>query len=338
VRAIRNGLIVVAVSALLAAGCGGSEATSDAATGTTDSIACSANIHDVSFPARYLDGPELTRNELVETPPGQVLEALFVGGDAELEGGQYRESGGFSIVSDKLVLGYKDGVVTWFFALNEDGQVRSWGGCNPNHVRQNQTASRWAPIGHVPPEAMTIPIHVEGGACSTDNGREIVTIIEGIEVEERIDRVDVTVWTSERSLGLEFCAGVGLMIEADFTLAEPLGDRTLVDAGIVPPIRHPNPHQIEGTRVTYSCGSDLMQASVADYGSDAGGVATPEEALVGFPLTADDSFEHFLLDDTGDDTVYGFSDASGNFVATVTLLNLNDSWVIGATEQCAEMP
>ena len=321
----------------LATGCGGSDGAAGDNDETEEAVACSANVNDVSFPVRFLDGPELTRSELLDTSTGQTLETLFVGGTAAEEGGQFRESEGFSIVSAELVLGYQGGAVTWFFSMDENG-VRSWGGCNPTHARRDQVTARWTPAGHVSAEATSFPIYVEGGACSTDGGNEITTVIESIVVEEKLDRVDVVVWTSERSLESEFCAGVGINIDAEVVLAEPLADRSLVDTGAFPSIRHDNPHPIPGTWATLQCESDLMAASVADYGADAVGAATAEEALAEFPMTADPRFEHFLMDDTGDSVVYGYSNDAGHFVATVTLIEINESWVISMTEQCGELP
>ncbi len=62
-----------------------------------------------SCPVRYLAGPELTREEFLATDIGQILEATFIGGDAEAENFAYVRSDGFSIVSDSLVLGYRNG-------------------------------------------------------------------------------------------------------------------------------------------------------------------------------------------------------------------------------------
>lgn len=337
VKNILNRVVLLLVILVLATSCGGSGGEPGRGGEPDAAVACSANVNDISFPARYLDGPELTGNDLLDTSAGQALETLFVGGDAAEEGGQFRESEGFSIVSEELVLGYKGGAVTWFFSMDENG-VRGWGGCNPTHARPNQVTARWTPAGHVSAETTTFPIYVEGGACSTDSGNEITTVIESIEVEEKLDRVDVVVWTTERSLESEFCAGVGVHIDAEVVLTEPLADRSLVDAGVVPPIRHDNPHQIPGMWATLQCRSDLMAASVADYGADAVGAATAEHALAEFPMTADPKFEHFLMDDTGGSVVYGYSDEAGHFVASVTLLEINESWVISMTEQCGELP
>ena len=133
-------LIITLVIAVLVTACsegGGIVATAStvAEQESISEVACSASPNVARFPVALLDGPELNRDEFRLTAQGQVLEALFVGGEGEVEGGQYRQSEGFSIASESLVLGYVDGHPAFFFAIEGNDRVRGWGGCNTNMVR-----------------------------------------------------------------------------------------------------------------------------------------------------------------------------------------------------------
>lgn len=74
-------------------------------TGSLSDVACSS-AGGITFSSSFLKGPELSRDEFVETSVGAALEAFFVDGPGAPEGGQFERADGFSIVSDSLALGY----------------------------------------------------------------------------------------------------------------------------------------------------------------------------------------------------------------------------------------
>jgi hypothetical protein len=181
----------------------------------------------------YLDGPEYSRADFVDTETGSVLEAFFLGGEGEPENQQYLESDGFSQVSTSLVIGYRAGLPIAHFLLEGD-DIRGWGGCRPNLMSGDLVAYRWQPAHPIDPELSVLPIVVEGGGCVTGSETKITTDVQSVNVVESPTRVEITVWVRRRSVGFG-CAGVGVAIDAEATLSEPLGSRILVDAGLIPP-------------------------------------------------------------------------------------------------------
>lgn len=180
----------------------------------------------------------MSHDEFIRSDTGRILERFFVGGPGEPENQQYVESDGFSQVSESVVLGYRENAAIADFEV-DDGRVVSWGGCLPNLVRGDWVAYRWRPVMPLDRDATLLPIVVDGGGCVTDDGTDVTTEIREIGVVEEQERVEITVWAEDVFLGLA-CAGVGVSIDADATLSEPLGDRILYDGGLVPP-REPAP-------------------------------------------------------------------------------------------------
>jgi hypothetical protein len=126
------------------------------------------------FDLPYTRGPELTADQFLDTPQGEALDAFFNGGPGEVEGAEYLEADGFSIVSEGYVLGYWDGRPSSDFS----------------------------------------------------------EIIEVVVQDE--DAVVITVWTRNIDMPA-MCAGVGIDLEAKAVLDLPLGDRALLDGGLLPP-------------------------------------------------------------------------------------------------------
>lgn len=183
---------------------------------------------------RFLQGPELTKEEFLATGVGRVLESTFIGGDAEAENYGYVLSEGFSIVSDSLVLGYRHGHLFSFFEVEGD-RVVSWGvgGGGGRLVWGALQATPWHPVTPLDPEATAMPIQVAGGACATQEGFEVVTEVRSVEVVEDAAAVRVAVWTYDEPWPGP-CAGVGITLDAELRLAAPLGGRALIDAGGFP--------------------------------------------------------------------------------------------------------
>jgi hypothetical protein len=194
-------------------------------------VACSA-AGTPRFPESFLDGPQLTPEEFASTPLGTKLEAFFVGGPGAGEGSFYTEANGFSAVPDTLVLGYLNDLPFAMFRF-ESGELREWGDCRPVLVSGDLIASRWSLSEPPSPQMTVIPIEVDGGACVTDTGTEVVTELDRIDIQENAT-VEITAWT--RPLPFDgFCAGVGIMHDTEAELASPLGDGDLLDGGTVPP-------------------------------------------------------------------------------------------------------
>lgn len=217
-------LAVVAV--LLADGCaaGSPGANLD---GSAEA-ACAAR-----FPRSYADGPELTRGEFTRTEVGRILDAFFVGGPGEPENGMFLEADGFSQVSPDLVLGYRHGLIASEYTL-EGGRVAGWGTCQPVLVSGDLTAYRWQPVRPLDPQSRTVALEVDGGACVEGEDTEVITRIDSVDVVEYPDRVQIVVW-ARNTTGPTFCAGVGVWLDAEAHLTAPLGDRTLIDGGTIPP-------------------------------------------------------------------------------------------------------
>lgn len=219
-------IAVLAAVAFLAGGCSYLQSLD-----RTVEASCSGAGND-PFDVSYTQGPELTTEEFLDTPQGETLDTFFNGGPGEVEGGSYLEAGGFSIVSESYVLGYRDGRPISDFLLDGD-DILGWGGCRPVLVRGDQTASRWYLQSPVDPNATTIPILVEGGACVEQDGTRITTEIVEIVVQDE-DAVLITAWTRNVNMPA-MCAGIGIDLEAEVVLDLPLGDRELLDGGLIPP-------------------------------------------------------------------------------------------------------
>ncbi len=192
------------------------------------------------FDLAYTEGPRLTTDEFLATPQGQILDAFFVDGQGEPESDNYHASDGFSIVDENLILGYTGGSIISDFRL-DGSDVGGWGGCNPRLKIDDLSAERWSVAGPIESDVTTIPILVQGGACAVADDTHIVTEIIEIEVQERVDSALITAWTrnipppSADGDHNYACAGVGIELDAEAILSQPLGDRTLLDAGMVPP-------------------------------------------------------------------------------------------------------
>ena len=236
---------------------------------TTPPTGVEASCSGIKFDLRYTEGPELTKEEFLATPQGAILEAFFVGGEGEPESDTFHAADGFSIVNQNFVLGYSERVVVSDFRL--DGpDLRGWGGCNAELAADELRAERWSVAGPIDGGMTTIPILVLGGACVEADGNHIVTQIIEIEVQEQADAILITAWTrsipppSADESGNYLCAGVGIELEAEAVLSEKLGDRVLLDAGLVPPApaeiidRHPPASRLCST-------TDMTGVEFEDY-------------------------------------------------------------------------
>jgi hypothetical protein len=224
---VQRGVVVtLAVVALLASACSNLQNLDQ-----TVKASCSVLGND-RFDLSYTDGPDLTPDEMLDTPQGETLDAFFNGGPGWVEGGGYLEADGFSIVSNRYVLGYRDGQPISDFHLDGD-DVEAGGGCRPVLVRGDQAASRWHLSSPADPDAKEIAILVEGGACVEQDGTRITTEIVEIVVEND-DPVLITAWTREVNPPA-WCSGIGITLEAKAVLDLPLGDRKFLDGGLIPP-------------------------------------------------------------------------------------------------------
>lgn len=242
VQSIRDALrscLLVVVLGLVVSACGvpmepAAEESDVPGSGDDSSgdVACSS-AGGTTFSSSFLNGPELSRNEFVDTQVGAGMEAFFVDGPGAPEGGQYERADGFSIVSDSLVLGYNGELPDSFFAI-EDGGITGWGSCRPNMVSGDLVAARWEPAGPINIRGRTISLKVDGGACVTDDGHDVLTEMVDIDVEETGSQVTITAWTRDKSFE-GMCAGVGITLDSQVELASALGDRSLLDGGPIPP-------------------------------------------------------------------------------------------------------
>jgi hypothetical protein len=221
-------LLVVLLVSVLAASC-----SLLSTFGATEQVSCSVGGGN-RFDPQFLNGPDMTPAEFAATPVGSMLQTFFVGGEGAPENDAYTVADGFSIVSKSYVLGYLDGLPISDFYV-EPGDIQGWGGCNPTWVDGDTAAGRWHPAESVDPMATLLPITVEGGACVEQDGTNIITEVVEIEVAETSDTVEIIAWTREKGFQ-GMCAGIGIDLPAEATLDAPLGTRTLLDAGRIPPI------------------------------------------------------------------------------------------------------
>lgn len=231
--------LLILILGLVASACGTpsepAAEESDALVSGTDSsveVACSS-AGGTTFSSSFLNGPELSRDEFRDTSVGAAIEAFFVDGPGAPEGGQHERADGFSIVSDSLVLGYNGELPDSFFAI-EDGEITGWGSCSPNMVSEDLVAARWETAGPINIRGQTISLKVDGGACVTDDGRDVLTELVDVDVEETESQVTITAWTRDKPFE-GMCAGVGITIDSQVELASALGERSLLDGGPIPP-------------------------------------------------------------------------------------------------------
>ncbi len=190
------------------------------------------------FSASLLDGPELTRTEFLVTPLGQTVDGFFTPMPPGRARRAYRAAEGFTVVSESLVVGFRDGLPT-LLVNPSDGTVHTVPGCYLAFVVGDGVATRWFLEQPVDADATTLHIGIAAGGCVTTTGTEVLTECCGQTVIEGPESVSITMWTTERrspaSATTTTCAGIGLVLHDEVTLEEPLGDRVLLDAGFVPP-------------------------------------------------------------------------------------------------------
>ena len=316
---MRRCAALVGLVLLAATACGGS---GDA--GLIE-VACSVG-GDPRFPTSYLDGPTLTREEFVATPLGQELEALFVGGPWAAENGDWLSAEGFTLLSPSTVLAYREGLPFFWFS------AESGGSCWPVLVSGDLIARRWQPVQPVDREATVLPIEVEGGGCVTGTDTEITTEVVSVEVVEAADRVEIVAWT-RRAGSFGACDGVGVLMDAEARLDAPVGDRVLLDAGVIPAaaIRL----ELRGYLGVLDC-PGYWQHSTADFFEDAQGSPTAQEALA--LLTSDLGLPPGTAQvesEATDEVVYLFTDGEGHRLGRVKVILWQTSgWLVAETEEC----
>jgi hypothetical protein len=230
-----RGRLALLVVVVIVAGCGSGGADPGTVPGEEvpgPLVSCTRGERDV-FPESRLSGDPLSREELVDVAMGAGLaESLPVGGFGPEEG-FYSTADGFLILDDSMIGSVIDGRVVGYFYLEQrdsDWVLRSWGECTPRRIDGELVAEEWQ-LEQVPaPESETLEISVLGGMCA---GTDIQTEIVSVDVAETAEAVIVTVWatTPER---VESCAGLGRMIPTDVVLESPVGDRPILDGGMVP--------------------------------------------------------------------------------------------------------
>lgn len=95
-------------------------------------------------------------------------------------------------------------------------------------------AANWRMEQSADGEATHLPIGVSGGGCDTSTGTEMLTEIVRVDVVEHEDTVEIAAWVRWRPFTGTTCAGIGIFLPVEVVLASPLGDRTLVNSGVIP--------------------------------------------------------------------------------------------------------
>ncbi len=175
-----------------------------------------------------------------------------------------------------------------------------------------------------------LPIEVEGGGCVTGTDTEITTEVVSVEVVEADDRVEIVAWT-RRAGSFSGCDEVGVLMDAEARLDAPLGDRVLLDAGVIPAaaIRL----ELRGYLGVLDCPL-YWQHGTADFFEDAQGSATAEEALALLTLGLPPGTPQVESEAT-DEVVYLFTDAEGHRLGRVkVVLWQTGGWLVAETEEC----
>jgi len=187
----------------------------------------------IRLPTWVLDGPRLDREEFVATDAGRAVEAFFDGGPGEGEDFVFGPADGFTMLDDSMVFAYRNGVLMGTIELR-GSEVVGWGGCHPVRVRDDLVAMRWRPATAPEPSSRELDLVVDGGGCVTDGGVDVLSELADVEVTETAEAVTITTFTRERPFE-GHCADVGVALDAHVTLDAPLGDRVLLDGGLIPP-------------------------------------------------------------------------------------------------------
>lgn len=191
-------------------------------------MACSPD-SPVRFDASLLEGPRFTPAEFeITTEAGRALRAYFRDVDAPP---LYAEADGFTILSETVVLGYRDRTPTAVFFLEGD-RVVDWAPCHPRLIVGARVAVRWHPLDSPDPDASTLPIAAEVERCVTSDGEDLLSPVAAIEVAEDAKTVTVVVWSEEPPRAT--CSPAGGTVQALVRLSRPLGDRLLLDGGTIP--------------------------------------------------------------------------------------------------------
>jgi hypothetical protein len=169
---------------------------------------------------------------------GEVVAEFFTSGPGAdglgPEEGYFSTADGFLVLDDGLIGSIDDGRLVGGFHLKQGGSswvLPTWGGCDPRRIDGDLVAEEWELAE--PPTASSQSLHIAvwGGICS---GTDLRTEIVSTQVEETGEAVVVTVWTSPRT-SEENCALLATLIPATVALADPIGDRRILDGGAVPP-------------------------------------------------------------------------------------------------------
>lgn len=109
------------------------------------------------------------------------------------------------------------------------------GGAGPDS-EPDLEAANWRMEVSVNGAATRLPIGAYSDLCATPAGAERLTEIVRVDVVEREGTVEIAVWVRRRPFPGSSCAGVGVFLPMEVVLASALGDRILVNSGVVPPV------------------------------------------------------------------------------------------------------
>lgn len=169
---------------------------------------------------------------------GEVVAEFFTSGPGAdgvgPEEGYFSTADRFVILDDGLIGSIHDGRLVGILYLERDGSdwvLQSWGGCNPRRIEDDLVAEEWEPADPPTASSQSLEIVVWGGICS---GTDLKTEIVSTHVAETGAAVVVTVWTSS-PVSEGNCGLLATLIPATVALADPIGDRQILDGGAVPP-------------------------------------------------------------------------------------------------------
>ncbi|MEX1209172.1 MAG: hypothetical protein WEE36_11340 [Acidimicrobiia bacterium] len=179
------------------------------------------------FSVSLLDGPMLSREAFLDTDAGQVVEEYFTVGNGLGWNEGWLASEGFSLVSEELVIGYRNGLPAWDWHIA--GDRVAGGGCLLTWTLGDLTAENWSLAAATDEDDRLLAIEVGGVSC---NG-EVRTELAGVELVETAESIEVTAWV--RGLGEERgCIASYVGHPAVIVMRAPIGGRSILNAGFIP--------------------------------------------------------------------------------------------------------
>lgn len=184
----------------------------------------------LTFPSAAYFADRFDRNELANRRYSQAVERFFESGPLAGPGSPYSRATEFAELSSDAVGFFAAEELFFVMTFTSSGAVDRAQDCLATWTAGELETRPWF-TGPIDTSAARLAITIEAGRCSGLGGQDEVS---RIDVVEKAEAVYVTAWIDpfEPLLG---CGGEGVGLPAEVVLTQPLGNRTLLDAGSLPP-------------------------------------------------------------------------------------------------------